>query len=444
MSFTGEKNNKDGNNLTLTMERLMARVVVEVVGFNDQYAGNTIDNVNSLSICGVKAFKHSDNKFYALIKPTEAAETDKEFLSLEVGANNAKETLTGIPALEAGKSYTYELTVGKNKISVSGITVKDWTTGETIPGGKAEYFPYVTFKANEEQKFYITATEGYTIPNLEYSVNNGKWTPVVANDKVTFGGENGDLRLRGTDNTYGTSSNDYNQTTWDYDYIQICFYRNVTVACEGDIRTLLDYKTYKTVNTNKARFYKLFMKCSELTSAPELPATTLAEACYYKMFYGCGNLTSAPELPATTLAEGCYAEMFYNCSQLTSAPKLPATTLAVECYYNMFFSCSQLTSAPDLPATTLVLNCYHGMFYGCTKLSTVTMLASKKGITSSRFGLDRWLYDAGTGASSRTLKVTDADTYNALVEKGYLPDIWKIGVEGTTVVDENDKVINIE
>ena len=72
------------------------------------------------------------------------------------------------------------------------------------------------------------------------------------------------------------------------------------------------------------------------------------------------------------------------------------------------------------------------------------MLASKKDITSSEFGLDRWLYDAGTGASSRTLKVTDADTYNALVEKGYLPDIWKIGVEGTTVVDENDKVINIE
>ena len=392
MSFTGEKNNKDGNNLTLTMERLMARVVVEVVGFNDQYAGNTIDNVNSLSICGVKAFKHSDNKFYALIKPTEAAETDKEFLSLEVGANNAKETLTGIPALEAGKSYTYELTVGKNKISVSGITVKDWTTGETIPGGKAEYFPYVTFKANEEQKFYITATEGYTIPNLEYSVNNGKWTPVVAKEKVTFGGAYGDLRLRGINNINGTSSNDYNQTTWDYDYIQICFYRNVTVACEGDIRTLLDYKTYKTVNTNEARFYKLFMKCSELTSAPELPATTLA----------------------------------------------------VECYYNMFFSCSQLTSAPDLPATTLVLDCYHGMFYGCTKLSTVTMLASKKDITSSEFGLDRWLYDAGTGASSRTLKVTDADTYNALVEKGYLPDIWKIGVEGTTVVDENDKVINIE
>ena len=442
MSFTGDVKNPGDNSLKLTMKRKMARVVIEIVKFNDQYAEGT--KVNSVTINGdVKAYKQSDNTYYALMVPCEA-ETTKEFLSLEVGASNAKETLTGIPALEAGKSYTYQLTVGKNKISVSGITVKDWTTGETIPGGKAEIIPYVTFKADEEQEFYITATEGYTIPNLEYSVNNGKWTPVVAKEKVTFGGAYGDLRLRGINNINGTSSNDYNQTTWDFDYIQICFYRNVTVACEGDIRTLLDYKTYKTVNTNKARFYKLFMNCSELTSAPELPATTLADGCYFKMFYGCGNLTSAPELPATTLAESCYTEMFYNCSQLTSAPKLPATTLAADCYYNMFFSCSQLTSAPDLPATTLVVDCYNGMFYGCTKLSTVTMLASKKGITSSGYGLGKWLYDAGTDASSRTLKVTDADAYNALVDKGYLPDIWKKGAGGATVVDENDKVINIE
>ena len=407
MSFTGDVKNPGDNSLKLTMNRKMARVVVEIVKFNDQYAEGT--KVNSVTINGdVKAYKQSDNTFYALMVPCEA-ETTKEFLSLEVGDNKVKETLTGIPALEAGKSYTYELTVGKNKISVSGITVKDWTTGETIPGGKAEYFPYVTFKANEEQKFYITATEGYTIPNLEYSVNNGKWTPVVAKEKVTFGGAYGDLRLRGINNINGTSSNDYNQTTWDYDYIQICFYRNVTVACEGDIRTLLDYKTYKTVNTNKARFYKLFMKCSELTSAPELPATTLAEACYYKMFYGCGNLTSAPELPATTLAEGCYCDMFNGCTNLTSAPELPATTLAADCYSHMFED--------------------------CTKLSTVTMLAPSDEIANKYNACLSWLYDAGTDASvsSRILKVQNAAAYKALVDKGYLPEIWTKGPAGATV-----------
>jgi hypothetical protein len=34
------------------------------------------------------------------------------------------------------------------------------------------------------------------------------------------------------------------------------------------------------------------------------------------MFYGCTSLTTAPELPATTLVNKCYCVMFYNCRKL--------------------------------------------------------------------------------------------------------------------------------
>ena len=34
--------------------------------------------------------------------------------------------------------------------------------------------------------------------------------------------------------------------------------------------------------------------------------------------------------------------MFYGCTNLTTAPKLPATTLTTECYYHMFYGCSNL------------------------------------------------------------------------------------------------------
>ena len=443
MSFTGEQSNTNGNNLTLTMKRQMARVVVDVVSFNDQYDKDT--PINSVTICGVTAYKHMDDgKFYALIKPTEAQSTS-EFLSLKVGANNAKETLTGIPALEAGKSYTYELTVGKNKISVSGITVKDWTTGMTITGGKAIYAPYVTFKANREQKFgmYIDAEmdgKNYTFPNLEYSVNNGKWTPLVAGKSVLFGGANGDLRLRGTGNTNGTSSTKANETNVDnMDHSTIYFSTNEKVACEGDIRTLLDYKTYKTVNTNEACFFKLFYNCRQLTSAPDLPATNLARCCYNSMFSGCSSLSKAPDLPATTLAPGCYLGMFWGCGSLSKAPDLPATTLALACYTYMFKDCSSLSKAPDLPATTLAQSCYFEMFYNCKKISAVTMLAPKSQITNDDYRFHEWLVNAGTEASEPlTLKVQDADAYNAL--ESYLPDIWKKGA--ATVKDENNK--NIE
>lgn len=264
MSYSGpQTNTKDNkrNQLTLTMERKMARVVVEIDGFNDQYAGATIKNVNSLSICGVKAYKHSDNKFYALIKPCEA-QNSETFISLDVAEGASKTTtekLTGIPALTAGNSYTYQLTVGKDKVSVSGITVKDWTTGD-ITGGKTEEYPtpYITFTAKAEQKFKMTTEGGYTISGLQYSVNNGKWENVVANEEVTFGGTHGDLRLRGT-NINGTASE------WST-YSTITFTEaNVNVACTGDIRTLLDWRIYNIVGTNNARFCSLFKDCAVLT-----------------------------------------------------------------------------------------------------------------------------------------------------------------------------------
>ena len=60
--------------------------------------------------------------------------------------------------------------------------------------------------------------------------------------------------------------------------------------------------------------------------------------------------------------------MFNGCKSLTTAPVLPATTLANSCYYNIFAYCTSLTTAPVLPATTLARYCYSYMFNGCTSL----------------------------------------------------------------------------
>ena len=478
MSFRGEQSNTNGNQLTLTMKREMARVVVEIAGFNDQYTKNT--TVNSLSICGVKAYKHSDNKFYALIDPNYTPSTTAPFLSLEVadGESKTTETLTTIPTtFVAGKSYTYKLTVGKNKISVSGISVTPWNTGTITEGSKAEQIiPYVTFKAEGPQKFKMTTYGNYKISGLEYSVNDGEWENVVADKEVAFGGANGTLRLRGT-NTNGTMS------AQDPGYSTITFTdKTVNVACTGDIRTLLDWRNYSTVDTQNARFCNLFEKCSVLTSAPELPAKTLATNCYNGMFYGCTSLTSAPELPAETLAEGCYSNMFLDCTNLNTAPKLPAKTLAEGCYSYMFLGCTHLNTAPELPATilakacyermferciylntapelpatelaedcysymfcdcrslqkapslsaeTLASGCYYYMFKECTILSSVTILAPSNQILEKCIG--GWLSEAGTKEGiTRTLIVKDEAAYNALVD--YLPDDWKKDAAGTTV-----------
>ncbi len=481
MSFSGPQTNTEDNNnqLTLTMNRQMARVVVDIAGFNDQYTGATIDNISSLSICGVKAYKHSDGKFYALIKPCEA-QNSATFISLDIAEGESKttETLTGIPALVAGNSYTYKLTVGKNKISVSGIYVANWTGG-TITGGNTEECPtpYITFTAKKAQKFKMTPQNGYEISGLEYSVNNGDWQTVEAGTEVTFGGANGNLRLRGT-NTIGTANDWYSTSTITFTD------ETVNVACTGDIRTLLDWRSYNIVETNNARFCNLFDHCRALTSAPELPAENLADHCYKSMFYecsslktapklpaktmasecythmfsGCSSLKKAPELPAETLANGCYASMFQGCSALESAPaslpakkmasqcyswmfngcsslkvapELPSTELARNCYGGMFFNCENLTTAPVLSATALVDYCYDQMFNGCTKLSSITIQAPSDQISGTSFfnvKSSKWLADAGTdaGVTSRTLKVKDKAAYVALVAKG-LDENWKTG-----------------
>ena len=481
MSYYGLQTNTNGNQLTLTMNRMMARVVVEIDGFNDQYTGAT---VNSLSICGIKAYKHTDKKFYALIKPCEA-QNSATFISLDVAEGASKtttETLTGIPALTAGNSYTYKLTVGKDKVSVSGITVKDWTTGTITDNGKTEECPtpYVTFKAEAEQKFMMTTEGGYTFSNLEYSVNNSEWASVAIGTEIPFGGAKGDLRLRGI-NPNGTATELYAYSTIKFTEA------NVNVACTGDIRTLQDWRNYNIVETRNARFCYLFLNCSVLTSAPELPATKLAvscytsmfagctsltaapelkttelaASCYNNMFYGCTSLTSAPELKATTLANGCYFGMFNGCASLTAAPKLPATELERLCYGDMFCNCTSLESAPELPATKLAENCYYEMFSGCTSLtsapklsaielaeacyckmfrgcenlSSVTMLAPSDKIKNTSFSFNYWLNGAGTkDGITRTLIVLDEAAYNALVNnEAYLPDIWKKDATNTTV-----------
>ena len=280
---------------------------------------------------------------------------------------NAFLTDTG---LEAGKHYTFSLKVGKDVISITKVNVEPWATKE-IDGGVAEEIPFLTFSAEEEQTFMVVDRTYSIEVSLQYSVNNGAWADYVFTTAepfaIAFGGKNGNLRLRGK-NIAGTGTDDSNSISFSFGN------PNVMVSCNGDIRTLVDWEAYTTVSTAEAQFVCLFRDCTVLTSAPELPATTLAEDCYHWMFLGCTSLTDAPVLPATTLSYGCYSCMFEGCTSLTQAPELPATVLAEACYELMFEDCTSLTQAPELPATILMPYCYSNMFIGCSSLTTSPVL----------------------------------------------------------------------
>ena len=432
--------------LNVTLVRKTARLILNIQNFNDQFDANTTKvnhiciaskastDASESSIVNIKPLQKGEGgintTYTALVAPGEVE--GKLYFTTDESAETPLVVKTG--TLEAGKSYTYNLIVGKNKVTIGNVTVAEWGKGD-IDGGKAFYAPYVTFTAEQPQTFKMTTEENYNISDLEYSVNNGKWQNVEKDIPVTFGGTNGDLRLRGT-NINGTASGPLAYSTITFTD------KNVKVACTGDIRTLLYWRNYSTVNTQNARFCSLFKNCAVLTSAPELPATKLAEDCYSDMFEGCTSLTSAPELKATTLANNCYSSMFQGCTSLEKAPELPAKTLAEACYFCMFYGCTSLEKAPELKATELAGSCYPSMFQGCTKLSTVTMLAPSNQISEKAYCCNSWLSNAGTdpSATSRTLKVQDKAAYDVLKNQSNLPAEWQIGSK-CTVLDKDGNAI---
>ena len=210
-------------------------------------------------------------------------------------------------------------------------------------GDKTPDKNYLCFTANEDNSIVeLTKVASGTIITavIEYSTDGTSWTAVDfsantttgtitlsnAGDKVYFR----NAKPASEDNYFSMDSNNYFK-----------FIMTGSIAASGNIMSLVDLNCQTTTIPYQGTFYKLFYNCTKLTSAPELPATTLATSCYYYMFYQCG-LTSAPELPATTLASQCYYHMFDYCKYLTTAPELPATTLATSCYNYMFKNCYSL------------------------------------------------------------------------------------------------------
>lgn len=300
------------------------------------------------------------------------------------------------------------------------------TQGKNLQAGRGSRlhteisYPYLTFTADAEQTFKITAIGmglwGFSLPeSLQYSVGGGDWTQLTADTPIYFGGVNGSLRLRGK-SSIGTADDSSN-------YSQISFGKDeVEVACTGDIRTLVDWENYDTAVTKEARFCNLFQGCTSLVTAPELPAETLTESCYSYMFYGCTSLTTAPKLPAKNLATSCYDSMFKDCTSLVTAPELPAETLAHSCYYEMFYGCTKLETAPSvLPANTLAGYCYNSMFYGCTLLTTAPVLPAETLAESCYYRMFQFC----TSLSSITMLATDISAEDCL--ESWVSNVAKSG-----------------
>ena len=148
---------------------------------------------------------------------------------------------------------------------------------------------------------------------------------------------------------------------------------------------------------------QMFDNCQKLKTVAGqivLSSSTTSTNCYWGMFRNCKQLTEAPALPATSVAQSSYEKMFYGCTSLQTSPVVSATTLTgTHSCMQMFYGCTSLISGPVLSAATLTDNCYYEMFRSCSNLKSVVCLA-ETGIDVNNSTLN-WLHSVGGSSSDK-------------------------------------------
>ena len=135
---------KTNNAVNLAMGRLTARLIVKIASFNSEFPADakvenvkfTIQSYLSSSSAEYLPYAKGDGKTGSTYTVLAAFPNPGIEISLVVGGKTMTAELPG-SSFNEGKSYTYNLTVGKEKLEVGEVTVADWTGSAVIPGGEA-------------------------------------------------------------------------------------------------------------------------------------------------------------------------------------------------------------------------------------------------------------------------------------------------------------------
>ena len=240
--------------LSIGLERKNVLVKIKILKYNDEYNEGT-DEIRAFKIGGKKntsglfdfmvgapLLQDRDGNvvmtgigkvgytYSAIVSPNAKGEnSDGRFVNLDVYRDG--QTLTGgtgiwvngIPELVAGRSYTFELIVGKTTVKVGSVTVNDWTTGDKIDIGETEGLPnlwdgsvaagFAGGNGNSDDPYLIatpaqlayladkvkggTTYEGkYFRQTEDFDLGGNKWAPIGSGNhpfKGHFDGDNHEI-----------------------------------------------------------------------------------------------------------------------------------------------------------------------------------------------------------------------------------------------------------
>ena len=182
------------------------------------------------------------------------------------------------------------LSTGSHNITIvakaDGYRDSEPSAAVSVTKGAEEYTDCITFTGETSDFTLAIGSNGAKEWNgtVWYSTDHNTWT-VWDGTAVSSAGKK--LYLRGSGNTKFYISNGAK------------FVLSARAACSGNIQTLLEYSNPPTSIPTTYCYAYMFKGCTNLTTAPALPATTLANYCYSNMFYGCTSL----KISATQSAE---------------------------------------------------------------------------------------------------------------------------------------------
>lgn len=276
----------------------------------------------------------------------------------------------------------YEQNSNIKKIYVNGNRV--WPAKKTDPKTIPLYVENIT---NANETLTITKVGSPSTVTFEYSTDLSQWSTLGSTDTtITHTLASGEkIYLRSSDYPYSNSNNNYTKITG--------------VSKVGGNLLSLGY------------------------GSDFIGKTTLKSTSYYGycgLFQTNTNLIDASELLLipTTIYGHCYRQMFMDCSSLIHAPELPATTIATYCYQRMFSRCTSLETAPVLPATQHQSFCYQRMFQDSTKVKNVTCYLTSRGLNATQY----WL----SGASSTGTFTKKAGTTFWSRDTNGIPYNWTV------------------
>ena len=163
-------------------------------------------------------------------------------------------------------------------------------------------YGYLTFTAEESTTLTLKQNGSIAPHKLLKSTDGVNW--VKWENPATNG-----ISLNSSESVYLKADEDALWRTGTGDNPYNNFSSTGKIKCEGDIRSLVkpialeDYSYFS---------YNLFNGCA-ITTAPELPVTTLANYCYSNMFKGCTSLT---RIKMNASSGNWGTNMFNGCTSL--------------------------------------------------------------------------------------------------------------------------------